>query len=294
MRIKEHFSRRRRFRHPFSPFLVLIGLTTAAHAAPQLPSPPLISTSFSPTLVSRFAASQLTVTLTNPNNAAMYGVHFEDVYPAGMVNSPSMLIVNACGGSIDAQPNGTWLVTSGVVLPAKATCSVSIAVDLSVNGTVTNHTGLVGATNAPSGNEAVAALAVDASSLVPSPAAGVQFNPDVVTKGTLTELDLMITDTPPLWANHTGLQFVHRYPPGLQNANSNVVVSNNCGGTVVAPPGDNFVALANGSLPSLAICYVRVRVITTSAGVITDTFGPVLSSNALLSNVASNSLTVNP
>ncbi|MCX8098241.1 MAG: DUF11 domain-containing protein [Casimicrobiaceae bacterium] len=64
----------------------------------------------------------------------------------------------------------------------------------------------------------------------------------------------------------TQLSFTDALPPGLVLASTGVVVSNSCGGTLVANPGAASLTLSGVNLAAGASCTLRVRVTATQPG----------------------------
>ena len=129
---------------------------------------PTVAKSFSPGTIADYGTSTLTITLTNPNTAAISGVAFTDTYPAtgGLANTSSLVIGNTCGGTNPGTAaNGTTLTLSGGTIPASGSCTVSVQVTAAFPGTtaaspITNSTGAVTSLNATSGTAASATLTV--------------------------------------------------------------------------------------------------------------------------------------
>jgi hypothetical protein len=133
---------------------------------------PTVAKSFNPTTIADYGTSTLTITLTNPNTAAITGVTFSDSYPStgGLANTSPLVLSNTCGGSNPGTiANGTSLTLSGGTIPASSSCSVSVNVTAAfpgaaVSSPIVNSTGAVTSTNANSGTTASATLnSVDVS-----------------------------------------------------------------------------------------------------------------------------------
>ena len=138
---------------------------------------PAVSKQFNPTTVAAGSATQLTITLTNPNALAITGVAFTDNYPAGLANALVPNVTNSCGGTVTALPAGSALTLTGGSIPANGSCSVSVSVVPANEGSSINTlpAGSVTSANAPpSGAAASATLTVSAA---PATAADVPLSP---------------------------------------------------------------------------------------------------------------------
>lgn len=129
---------------------------------------PTVAKSFSPATIADYGTTVLTITLTNPNAAAITGVAFSDAYPStgGLANTSSLVLSNTCGGSNPGTSAlGTQLTLSGGTIPASGSCAVSVQVTAAFPGTtaispIVNSTGAVTSSNATTGATASATLTV--------------------------------------------------------------------------------------------------------------------------------------
>ena len=129
---------------------------------------PTVAKSFSPATIADYGTTTLTITLSNPNAAAITGVAFTDTYPVtgGLANTSTLVLGNTCGGTNPGTVvNGTKLTLSGGTIPASGSCSVSVQVTAAFPGTtasspIVNSTGAVTSLNATSGTSASATLTV--------------------------------------------------------------------------------------------------------------------------------------
>lgn len=112
---------------------------------------PAVSKQFNPATVPAGSATQLTITLTNPNAFAISGVAFTDNYPAGLANAPVPNVTNSCGGTVTAPAGGSTLTLSGGSIPANGSCTVSVSVVSGSEGSSVNTlpAGSVTSANAP-------------------------------------------------------------------------------------------------------------------------------------------------
>ncbi|HEY3052250.1 MAG TPA: Ig-like domain-containing protein [Thermoanaerobaculia bacterium] len=144
---------------------VLIETVTAG-----LPAPSAAKT-FDPTTIVVGGISRLTITLGNPNTQAITGAAFVDSYPANLVNASAPNVVSTCGGTVTAVAGSSSLTLTGGVIPASSSCSVSVLVTASANGTMTNvlPAGAVTSANALATNtQATATLTVSPATAIPA------------------------------------------------------------------------------------------------------------------------------
>ncbi len=151
-----------------------IAVTQTASVTFTRVTAPTVAKSFSPATIANYGTTVLTITLTNPNTAAITGVAFSDVYPStgGLANTSSLVLSNTCGGSNPGTSAfGTQLTLSGGTIPASGSCAVSVQVTaafpgLTLSSPIVNSTGAVTSSNATSGMAASATLtAVDVSAV---------------------------------------------------------------------------------------------------------------------------------
>jgi CSLREA domain-containing protein len=138
---------------------------------------PAVSKQFNPTTVTAGSATQLTITLTNPNALAIIGTAFTDNYPAGLQNALIPNVTNSCGGIVAASPGGSTLMLTGGSIPANGSCSVTVSVVPANEGSFVNTlpAGAVTSANAPP--SAAAASATLTASAAPAAAADVPMSP---------------------------------------------------------------------------------------------------------------------
>jgi parallel beta-helix repeat protein len=122
-------------------------------------APPLVSKQFNPPSVPMNSATQLTITLTNPNALPITGTAFTDNYPAGLENALVPNVTNTCGGTATAVAGGSTLTLTGGSIPANGSCTVSVFVVPRTEGPLVNTlpAGSVTSANAPPSDAAATA-----------------------------------------------------------------------------------------------------------------------------------------
>ena len=116
-----------------------------------------------------------------------------------------------------------------------------------------------------------------AFAVVAPPAASASFTPASIAAGGTSELTLTIGNA----AENTVVlyrasELAATLPSGLSVASPNDLDAS-CGGTVVAEPGSDSIALSGGSVPAGASCTITVDVTAAAQGTFTMTSGAAQS-----------------
>lgn len=232
---------------------------------------PVLSKSFTPSVIGIGGLSTLSVTLSNSNAVAVTGAAFSDNYPTGLLTAVVPNVVNTCGGTLSGGSAGSTTVgLSGGTIPAGATCSLSVAVTSAINGSYVNVSGVLSSTNAGTGNSASATLLVAAN-----PTIAKSFAPSTIATGATASLTFTLNNSFP--TPLTGVAFTDSFPTGLVVA-ATPALSTSCGGTVSgASAGSTSITLTNGTLASSASCTITVSVTAGTQGNYANTTGPISS-----------------
>ncbi len=280
------------------------GVQAALQVAAQAPIAGTLG--FSPGLVhgnpmSEAAQSTVTITVTNPNGAAVTGVSFTDTLPAGLLISrfppnPS----TTCGGSLNnPQPLSSSISLTNGTIPAGGSCSLTfpvfIAKDTANNfhdETLTNTiaagaiTATGGITNASfSGN-----LRIQTGARVVK-----TFIPTSITSGGAPTLQLEFQNFNAV--RLTSISLTDNLPNPMRVANPTNAATTCSPGTVNASPGNANFSFTNGQAPAapagegFGFCRATVSVTatTTSPISLTNTTDPNVFGGV---NVGSSSATI--
>jgi len=259
--------------------------------------PPTVAKSFLPAAVQTNSPSTLTITLTNPNSAAISGAGFTDSYPSGLINMAVANGATSCsGGTVTAANSGNSLALSGGSVPANGSCTVTASVTSASVGSYSNSSGAVSTGNAGSGNSASASLNAYAA-----PTVAKSFGVPAIPAGGSTTLVLTLANPASNLAALSGVQVDDSFPAGLSLQNASFSFIPAACGTVtkttgaVSAAGDTGVRFSVASLALGATCQVLVNVTSSSAGLITNTTNaPIATGPATLSGTSANAaLTVN-
>ncbi len=137
-----------------------IGNSDAAQAMLMVMAPPTLAKAFTPNAIIVNEVSLLTLTLTNPNAAAITGATLTDSYPSGLVNAATPDVSTSCtGATLTAIAGGNSLAISGANIPANSSCTVSVRVTSASSGSYSNTVAAGGLTSTNAGNNAAAASA---------------------------------------------------------------------------------------------------------------------------------------
>jgi uncharacterized repeat protein (TIGR01451 family) len=249
-------------------------------------APPTISKAFGAAHVDVGGTTTLTFTVTNPNSTALTGVSFADTLPAGLVvTTPAT--TSTCGGTVTTT-TGNIALSGGTLAPG-ASCTFSVNVTGTTDGTKVNTSGPVNSTQSGQGGTASASIAVGATTVAP-PTISKAFAPVTIPVGGTTTLTFTVAN--PNSTALTGVSFADTLPAGL--VVNPASVTNSCGGAVTTTTGS--IALAGGTLAAGATCTVSVSVTDdgTSSGTKVNTSGPVNSTQSGAGGTASASVAVAP
>ena len=259
--------------------------------------PPTVAKSFLPAAIQTNSLSTLTITLTNPNSAAVTGAGFTDSYPAGLVNMASANgATNCTGGMVTAVNSGNSLTLAGGTVPANGSCTVTASVTSASVGSYSNASGAVSTGNAGTGSSASATLSAYAA-----PTVAKSFGVPAIPVGGSTTLLLTLANPVSNLAALNGVQVDDSFPAGLSLKNVSFSFTPAACGTVTnttgsaSAAGDTGVRFSVASLALGATCQVSVNVTSSSVGVITNTTNaPIATGPAALSGATANAaLTVN-
>jgi uncharacterized repeat protein (TIGR01451 family) len=241
--------------------------------------------SFTPNSIASGGTSTLTITLNNPNTFAVSGLTFDDVFPVApgaMTVAAAPAASNSCGGSLTDSGGGALAAgdagirLTGGSLAAGASCTVTVAVTASVNGTYVNTipaAGIDTAQGVTNGADVSGSLIVG----IASPTASKTFNPSAVRQDDISTLSIVLNN--PGAADLIGVAFTDTFPatPGALVVASPPNASSTCGGTLADDTGgalgagDAGIRISGATIPAGASCTVTVDVTDSVEGTYTNT-----------------------
>lgn len=285
---------------------------TAATGQLTALAPPTIAKAFAPTSVAGAnTLSTMTITLSNPNGAAITGVSLTDNYPANLRNRAVPNVVNGCAGAVSSGSNALALALTGGTIPGSGSCTISVDVESTVNNVNLNNTvATSGVTTANTGSPlspASATLTVGAA--VPPVSITKTFLTNPVQVNTATQMRITITK------NQAGtavaaITLTDIFPAGMVvDAAPGIVWNGTCNGATVAAvrnlanaaasaandTGLTLTTTGGGVLPNFlagdaagTTCQLRISVRATSPGVFANSAGPVSGSTGTGNSATAN------
>jgi len=228
--------------------------------------PPQASKGFSPPSTRINLDTQLIITISNPNSTtALTGVSFTDTYPAGLTDTavPNATL-NCTSGSTATRTGGTAGgssigISSGTLAPS-GSCTVIVNVSSATAGSYVNSTGPIVSANGGTSAGATATLVV---SNLTAPTVAKSFAPATINTGGLSVLTITLANANGAPNAITNATITDTYPLGVVNATT-PAANTTCGGSLIAGPGANSIALSGGTIPAAGNCTVTVTVTSTA------------------------------
>lgn len=271
-------------------------LATSDYAPPTVDTvvlnAPGITKVFSPTALAITTSSTMTLTISNINVAhALSGIAVSDTLPAGLVFAAPTNAATTCSGAA-LNVTGTTISISGGTLAIGQSCTVSVDVTSSTNGSYNNVTDVVSSTNGGTGATASATITFS-----PKPTISKAFSVATIPLDGTATLTLDITNN--TTGAITGMTFDDLFPAGLVTANP-ASLSSTCGGTVNAwdgttatalnaAGGDVGIQLTGGGIADAAgTCSISIDVTVAAAGDYANTTSGVDSNESTPAGPLSN------
>ncbi len=281
---------------------ITTGATSSANAVvgPTSNTATLVAYLPAPTVTKTFAnagfqvngTNTLTITLTNPNTAAISGAAFTDTYPANMLNATTPNLTNTCGGTATAAASSSTVSLSGGTIPALGSCTLTVDVTATAVGLYTNTLAINAVTSANATPGPAAAASAGATAHLP-PTLTKSFGAATLASGGSTALILTLTNPASNPAAITGVRVDDTFPTGLTLLNTTFTFTPAACGTVTKISGaasaaaDNNMRFAVASLAAGVSCQVSVNVTSTTPGAITNTtVAPIATGPAVLTGIA--------
>lgn len=224
---------------------------------------------FNPLTIVRGQNTTLTIRLNNASQSAATSVSLTDALTTLDANgsftiAPTPALTSTCGGTVAAAPGATALTLNGGTIASAGNCQISVAIVPSGSapiGTLTNTipAGNIQSTLGPNTADVTAPLTVN-----PSVSISKRFVPATVGAGLGTQLEIKIDHAAGAPA-FTGMNL----SDDLTTLGAGHIVAtspnitNDCGGTITANPGDTAISLVGGRLALGATsCTITVRIQT--------------------------------
>ncbi len=267
-----------------------VGGTASASINVPTPSPPTIGKAFGAASILVGQSTSLTFSIANPNPTftTLTGINFADGMPSGLVVATPNGLSNSCGGSIGATSGNTIISMNAVTLAPGASCTWSINVTATSAGAKNNTTNAIGASESGVGGTASASINVPTPS---PPTIGKAFGAASILVGQSTSLTFSIANPNPTFTTLTDINFADGMPSGLVVATPNGL-SNSCGGSIGATPGNTIISMNAVTLAPGASCTWSINVTATSAGAKNNTTNAIGASESGVGGTASASINV--
>ena len=249
-------------------------------------APPSILKSFAVPSIPVGGSTTLSFQITNPNTStALSGLAFTDNLPTGLVISSTPSVVDGCSGTVTANGGSTSITLSGGTVAANSSCTISLSITGTTAGSYKNTAGPIMSAQGGNGNSSSANLTVAAP-----PNLLKTFGAPTIPLGGSTTVNFQITN-PNSTTAFTGVAFSDTLPTGLF-VSATPGITNTCNGTVTATGGSTSISLSGGSIAVGGSCNISVSVIGNTAGLYTNTAGPVTSNEGGQGNSSMANLTV--
>ncbi|NIS81218.1 MAG: choice-of-anchor D domain-containing protein [Anaerolineales bacterium] len=243
---------------------------------------PTIAKAFTPATVGVNNNSTLTFTIANPNaGVSLNGLNFTDTLPAGMVVATPPNQGGTCPTPTFSPAlvgGGTQInLTNSGTLAASSSCTITVDVVASPDGSYTNVTGVIG--SAQTGSSTI--FAVDTVIVRSFPTIDKIFAPAAIAPAGVSTLTFTISNPNTATYTLSGLNFTDALPAGVV-----IATPPNQGGTcpmqTFAPPlaggGTAINLISAGVLGLSSACTVTVNVTSATLGNYVNTTGVVGSS----------------
>lgn len=252
--------------------------------------------------------TRLTIRLSNTSTQALTGIAFTDTLPTGMVLTAAPNPTTTCGGTVNAQPDGTSIVFSGGTVapgvgvlpaPAPATCVIAANVTLNRVGTLANTIPL----NAVTTDQGLTNTNAAVANVTALATVGVtkRFTPQAVPPNTPALLTIAVLNN--AGVDLTNLTVVDALPSGLIVSTPSNASTTCTGGSVTTRPsllggGRTDVVLQGailvGSAGATTSCEVRINVQSAAQGAYANTIAPGnVTADGSISNTAPADATLN-
>jgi uncharacterized repeat protein (TIGR01451 family) len=224
---------------------------------------------FSPVSVAPGESSLLTITVINAQPVPMNNLSVIDPLPAGLVPATPSSASTSCGGTVsttstEVRLTGGTLAAAG---SASSTCTITVNMVAATGGTYVNTipVGNVTATGGVSNTEPVSGTLHVRLPLTIAKA----FGNATRTVNQANRLTVTVTNPNPVPVTEVSL--TDTFPAEVFNTATPAVATTCAGGTVTAPPSDNFMRLTGATVPANGSCTFSANVLSNTPGTYVNT-----------------------
>jgi Ice-binding-like len=232
---------------------------------------PTLTKVFAPATINMGASSTLTITLHNASSTI-------DKLTAPLVDQFPLDVIlvgggsNTCGGVVTATKGSSKVTLTGGSIPAKGSCTVTVAVTTTDCDGPHVNTIPIGALQTSKGHNPAAAVAT--LTIVNPPGATTPrvfktFVPTAIKANGTSVLSIYLINHAAVAAKLTA--------PLIDNLPAGVVISGGgittCGGVLTALKGSSKITLTGGSIPANSQCQITANVTASRIGQFINTIG---------------------
>ncbi len=232
--------------------------------------PPTFAKSFSPAAVAPGASTVMTVVLTNPNTVALTNAGFVDNYPPGLVNTAAPGATSSCGGTVTAAAGGGSLSLAGATVPGSGSCTLTVNVTTTANGSYANTIPVAALTNA----QGITNTTAGTGTLYSTVTVAKSFSPTAVAPGADATLSIAISNPNSVAVSLASPGLTDSFPPNLRATGGAITVTGaGCAPftpTTIAANATSLVLTA-GTVPAGSTCTLSFAVNSAIAGVYNNT-----------------------
>ena len=245
---------------------------------------PIFTKSFAPSTILLNGTSTLSFNISNPTPLTMLGGAFTDAFPTGLIVATPNGLTGSCVGGITATAGSSSVSLSGATLAPGATCTFSVNVVGTIDGSFSNSVQVTTA-NAGNGGTATASLLVGTA-----PNLTKKFGELAIPVGGSASLTFTLANPNPYQL--TGLKFTDTLPVGLAVATPNGLTGSCGGGTITATAGGGAITLTGATLAGGASCTFALNVTGAAVGTQNNVTSTVTSNEGVTGPPATASIYV--
>ncbi len=270
-----------------------IATSSTAEDVQVINPPPSFTKSFNPAAIAPGATSVMTIVIGNASTVAFTNAAFTDTYPAGIQNTaaPNAVISGAgCTGTLAASPSGTSLALTAATIPASGSCTITVNVTTTANGTYTNTIPVGSLTNTQNITNTIAASATLSSTVTVVKS----FTPAAVAPGATSTMKLVINNPNTVAVSLANPGLTDNFPGLLKAVGGPVTVATvtgtGCTGitpTTIAANATSLILTA-GTINASSSCSISIDVTSNTAGIYNNTTSGVTTTSPAVTGPVSN------
>ena len=233
---------------------------------------------FTPNSILQRETSVLSIVLNNNSSYDLLDASLVNTFPSGLAIADANITAYTCSsgaptGSVTATINATSLLLSGGTIPAGGFCTITVSVDSSLTGDLTNtiqvgdYLGTLNSVASSNTNPASNILHVTAPTQTTQLSVSKAFVPSTIAQKGVSRMTLILNNGAS--TDLLGASLDDIFPSGLSIADTNVSYTCSIGtptGNVVAPVNATSLTLIGGTIPANGFCTIAVNVKSSVPG----------------------------